>query len=441
MKNIAVIGGGAAGMMAAIRALELGNAVTIYERNEKLGKKLFITGKGRCNVTNACEPEQFFAHVNGKEKFLYSAYYTFDNNALQKMIEEAGCPLKVERGNRVFPVSDHSSDIIKALKKRLEDLDCRILYRTGVKRLLYEQLEECREEQDAEDKWSKRKNKGKNKPTGYLQKIVGIETDDGKKAFYDAVILATGGVSYPSTGSTGDGHRFAEAAGLSVTKLIPSLVPLETKESWAHELQGLSLKNVQVTLFVDDKKVYEEQGEMLFTHFGVSGPLILTASSELAARGEWKECKLVLDLKPALTEEQFDKRLLREFEEGQKKFLKNILPGIYPARLAETIMTLAEADPYKPVHSITREERKRLLDLTKHLSLTVTGTRDFKEAIITCGGIGLKEINPSTMETKKIKGLYIAGELLDLDAHTGGYNLQIAWSSGYLAGESAGSAE
>lgn len=440
MSKVAIIGGGAAGMMAALRASQCGHTVTLYEKNEKLGKKVYITGKGRCNVTNACEAEEFFEHVMGNVKFFYSAFYGFDNHAVMDLIEKAGCPLKIERGNRVFPVSDHSSDVIKALRQKLESLGCDIRYHAPVKKLICEDYEEKQDEvnetigeNESGANITKASKKKKNK---YEKQITGIVTADGKKEFYDAVILATGGVSYPATGSTGDGHAFAKEIGLNVTELKPSLVPFEIKEKWCGALQGLALKNVTATLYIDGKKVFSQMGELLFTHFGVSGPLILTASSVLAQKNADKNIVLTIDLKPALSVEQLDKRFLKELEEGHNKQLKNILPALYPASLAALMPKLAEVDECKPAHSVTREERERLVKMTKELPLTVTGTRGFAEAIITCGGIDLKEINPSTMECKKIKGLYIAGELLDLDAHTGGYNLQIAWSTGYLAGDS-----
>lgn len=447
MSKIAVIGGGAAGMIAAIRATERGHDVTLYEKNEKLGKKVYITGKGRCNVTNACDAEEFFEHVTGNAKFFYSAFYGFDNRRVMELIEKAGCPLKTERGNRVFPISDHSSDVIKALRQTLEKLGCEIRYNTVIKGLLAEEYTEditvsesadaLSQTQNAGDEyWGTKANKKNKKKNKYEQQIIGVLTATGKK-WYDAVILATGGVSYPSTGSTGDGHKFAKDLGLKVTELKPSLVPFEVKEKWCGQLQGLALKNVTATLFVDGKKVFSQMGELLFTHFGVSGPLILTASSVLAQKKNYNDVMLTIDLKPALTEEQLDKRFLKEFEEGHNKQLKNILPALYPSSLASMIPELADVDESKPAHSITREERERLVRTTKALSLTVTGTRGFAEAIITSGGVDLKEVNPSTMECKRIKGLYIAGELLNLDAHTGGYNLQIAWSTGYLAGDCA----
>ena len=448
MSKIAVIGGGAAGMIAAIRAAERGHDVTLYEKNEKLGKKVYITGKGRCNVTNACDAEEFFEHVTGNAKFFYSAFYGFDNRRVMELIEKAGCPLKTERGNRVFPISDHSSDVIKALRQTIEKLGCEIRYNTAIKELLTEEYIEditapesadmSWEKQNTDDEyWETKANKKAKKKNKYEQQITGVLTATGEKEWYDSVILATGGVSYPSTGSTGDGHKFAENLGLKVTELKPSLVPFEVKEKWCGQLQGLALKNVTATLWIDGKKVFSQMGELLFTHFGVSGPLVLTASSVLAQKKNYNDVKLTIDLKPALTEELLDKRFLKEFEEGHNKQLKNILPAIYPSSLAAMIPELADVDETKPAHSVTREERERLVRTTKALSITVTGTRGFAEAIITSGGVDLKEVNPSTMECKRIKGLYIAGELLDLDAHTGGYNLQIAWSTGYLAGDCA----
>ncbi len=434
MSKVAVIGGGAAGMLAALRAAEKGHVVTLYEKNEKLGKKVYITGKGRCNVTNACDAEAFFEHITGNAKFFYSAFYGFDNRSVMELIEKAGCPLKTERGNRVFPVSDHSSDVIKALRTQLENLGCDIRYKNPVKQIIVEPYQEAGSvDGEAETVAGSDKKKKKSK---FENKVTGIVADGGREEFYDAVILATGGVSYPTTGSTGDGHGFAADLGLKVTELKPSLVPFEVKEKWCGKLQGLALKNVSATLYVDGKKVFSQMGEMLFTHFGVSGPLILTASSVLAQCKNYNEVILTIDLKPALTTEQFDKRVLRELEEGHNKQIKNILPVMYPSSLASIIPELADIDETKPAHSLTREERERLVHFTKGLKLTVSSTRGFEEAIITSGGVDLKEINPSTMECKRIKGLYIAGELLNLDAHTGGYNLQIAWSTGYLAGDS-----
>ena len=407
MAKVIVIGGGAAGMMAAIAAAENGHKVTLYEKNEKLGKKIYITGKGRCNVTNDCEIEDLFANVISNPKFLYSAFYGFDNQAVVRMIENAGCPLKTERGGRVFPITDHASDVIKAFKNLLEQKQVDIQLYTAIKDVL---AEEC--------------------------KITGVVLRDGQIDRADAVVIATGGVSYPTTGSTGDGHRMAEVSGHNVTELKPALVPFTLKEKWYEQLQGLALKNVQATVYAGSKELYSGFGEMLFTHFGVSGPLILSASSYYAKKAKGKECKLVLDMKPALTEEQLDKRILRDFEENRNKQFKNAVSGLFPARIAPVMIAVSGIYPDKKVHEVTKEERLAFVHLIKNWEMTITGVRDFAEAIITQGGVSVKDINPSTMESKKVQGLYFAGEVLDLDALTGGFNLQIAWSTGYLAGNS-----
>jgi len=409
MKNkCIVVGGGAAGMMAALAAADDAWQVELFEKNEKLGKKIYITGKGRCNVTNDCEADTFFTNVVSNPKFLYSAYYTFDNTQVMQLLEENGCPLKVERGNRVFPVSDHSSDIIRTLQNALLKKNVRISLHTEVKELLIK-----------DD-----------------SSVYGVELSDGRKIAADAVVIATGGISYPSTGSTGDGYRIAQECGHKVTQIKPALVPFAVKENWPLSLQGLALKNVGVVVKDGKKEIYSGFGEMLFTHFGISGPLILSASSYYCKKHFDKEVQLVLDLKPALSSEQLDKRILRDFEEKKNKQLKNALDGLLPAKLIPVMIQLAQIPAEKYVHDITREERQILVDLLKNLPLTVTGTRPFTEAIITQGGISVKEINPSTMESKLIKNLYFAGEVLDLDAMTGGFNLQIAWSTGYLAGMS-----
>lgn len=395
-------------MMAAIAAADAGAEVTLLEKNEKLGKKVYITGKGRCNVTNDCEAEQFFSQIVSNPKFMYSAYYGFDQYRLMELIEENGCLLKVERGNRVFPVSDHSSDIIKALRTALEKRNVRILYRKKV--------------------------------TGILTDrgvATGVRDEQGNCYEADAVIVCTGGVSYPSTGSTGDGYRFAEEAGHSLTERKPALVPLTVKEEWPLSLQGLALKNVSVLLKAGNKKVFEGFGEMLFTHFGISGPLILSASSYYEKKYSGKELELLIDLKPAITEEQLDLRLLRDFEGRQNKQFRNALSGLFPARMVPVMIQLSGINPDTFIHDLKREERQAFVSLIKNLPLTVTGTRDYSEAIITQGGVNVKEINPSTMESRKMPRLYFAGEVLDVDALTGGYNLQIAWSTGYLAGQSA----
>ncbi len=392
-------------MMAALAAADDAWQVELLEKNEKLGKKIYITGKGRCNVTNDCEPDTFFANVVSNPKFLYSAYYSFDNTQVMQLLEENGCPLKIERGNRVFPASDHSSDIIRTLQNALVKKKVKISLHTEVKNLLVEEGRVC-----------------------------GVLLSDGRKLMADAVVVATGGISYPSTGSTGDGYRMAQECGHKLTDVKPALVPFTVKENWPLSLQGLALKNVEVTLKDGKKEIYHGFGEMLFTHFGISGPLILSASSYYCKKYFGREVQLSLDLKPALTEEQLDKRILRDFEEKKNKQLKNALDGLLPAKIIPVIIGLTQIPAEKYVHDITKEERRVLVDMLKHLPLTVTGTRPFTEAIITQGGISVKDINPSTMESKWVENLYFAGEVLDLDALTGGFNLQIAWSTGYLAG-------
>ncbi|SHI84383.1 hypothetical protein SAMN02745229_03719 [Butyrivibrio fibrisolvens DSM 3071] len=447
MKNIAVIGAGAAGMMAAVAAAESGAKVTIYEKNEKAGKKIYITGKGRCNVTNNADTDMFFGNVCRNPKFLYSAVYAFDHDSVCDFFEKNGCHLKVERGDRVFPVSDHSSDIIGTLVRYLQRLHVKIEYKSEVTAIEYKD-----------------------------DTVVSITVNKKEKIPVDAVIVCTGGISYESTGSTGDGYRFARKAGHSLSQPYPSLVPLEVKEPWVKELQGLSLKNVSVKMVVceddkDDEKgpankaeiktlgvvkkddgaaakkkkkskagksVYEGFGEMLFTHFGISGPLILTAST---CYEEGIKYQIHLNLKPALTRDQLDKRLIRDFEEGNKKVFKNILGGLFPAKLIPVMINLSGIAPDKKVSEISKEERMKLINLTQDLVMTVTGTRGFNEAIVTKGGVNVKEIDSSTMESKFRKGLYFAGEVLDLDAVTGGFNLQIAWSTGHLAGLCAAAEE
>jgi len=407
MSKVIVIGGGAAGMMAAIFAARGGHRVDLYEKNEKLGKKIFITGKGRCNVTNACDVEQLFQNVISNAKFLYSGFYGFDNQAVMHFFEEAGCKLKIERGERVFPTSDHSSDIIRVLQEELRRCKVEIHLNTAIKEILVEE-----------------------------EHVQGILCKDGTKVTAEKVIVATGGNSYQLTGSTGDGYRFAEKTGHKVTQLKPALVPFEIKESYCRDLMGLSLKNVKAMVIDDKKELYSEFGEMLFTHYGVSGPLILSASSFYAKekKENGKKAVIRLDLKPALSEEQLDKRVLRDFEENHNKHFKNAVNGLFPSKLIPVMIELSGIDPEKPVHEISREERKEFVRRIKNWDMTIVGLRGFDEAIITQGGVSTKEINPSTMESKKVKNLYFCGEVLDLDALTGGFNLQIAWSTGYLAG-------
>ena len=397
-------------MMAAIFAARNGQNVTLLEKNEKLGKKIFITGKGRCNITNASEIEDLFSAVISNPKFLYSGFYSFTNDQVIHFFEELGVATKIERGNRVFPVSDHSSDVIAALTREMQHLKVKVQLHCEVKELLINNERE----------------------------IKGVRLANGKKMTADAVVVATGGISYPSTGSTGDGYRFARNCGHKVTELFPSLVPMEVKEWYAKELQGLSLKNIEIHITDGKKKLYDEFGEMLFTHYGVTGPVILSASSIVGKTLEKKELVLHIDLKPALTEEQLDKRLLREFEANHNKQFKNAIDSLLPAKLRPVIIELSGIEEEKKVHEITKEERLNLLRLIKDFHMTLTGLRGYNEAIITKGGISVKEIDPGTMESKLIKNLYFAGEVLDLDAVTGGYNLQIAWSTGYLAGISAG---
>ena len=411
MPNIVIIGAGASGMAAAIAAASEGAGVTLIERNEKPGKKIYITGKGRCNLTNASDMETVRSNVITNPKFLYSAFHAFDNQDIIRLLEEEGCPVKVERGNRVFPVSDHASDVTAALKRRMDRLGVKLRLNTRVLSLILEN--------DA---------------------AAGVQVRDEltgreEEVRAAAVIVATGGCSYPSTGSAGDGYRFAAQAGHTVTERRPALVPFETRADWSRQLQGLALRNVKVRIEKDGRLLWEEFGEMLFTHFGVSGPVLLSASSVV---GPKLPAILQIDLKPALNEEQLDKRLLRDFSQAQNRQLKNALSGLYPARLIPVIIRESGLDGDRVVHDITAVQRRSLLTVTKGLRLTLTGLRGFNEAIITQGGVSVREVKAATMESKKTAGLYFAGEVLDVDALTGGYNLQIAWSTGWLAGQSAG---
>lgn len=405
MSKVIVIGGGPAGMMAAYAASCQGHAVTVLEQNEKLGKKLFITGKGRCNITNAGDMDNLFANVMSNRKFLYSAFYTFDNEQVLSFFENQGLRTKVERGNRVFPLSDHSSDVIAALSRALKSQNVDIRLHTKVQSLLIRDEAAC-----------------------------GVVLSDGKTVEADGVIVATGGISYPSTGSTGDGYRMAEESGHALVECTPSLVPFETKEDWVKDLQGLSLRNVTVSIYHGKKKLYEDFGEMLFTHFGVSGPLVLSASGMIKPVQFKQELCMYIDLKPALDAEQLDKRILREFDAAMNKQLKNVIGSLMPAKMIPVVIRLSGIDPDKKVNEVSREERQHLVQLLKRLPLTINGLRGWNEAIITKGGVSVKDINPSTMESKKVSHLFFCGEVLDLDALTGGYNLQIAWSTGYLAG-------
>ncbi len=426
MKHVIVIGAGAAGMMAAIAAADSGAKVTLIEKNEKAGKKLFITGKGRCNVTNACDTEDLFANVCTNEKFLYSAFYTFDNKAVMDFLEKAGCRLKIERGDRVFPVSDHSSDVISAFLREINKRNIHILYRTVVMEILTEAESEV---QEPEGKSGKRADK----------KVCGVKLADGKMLQADSVIVCTGGKSYPTTGSDGAGYRMAEDTGHRVVEPMPALVPLNCSEEWCKDLMGLSLRNVSLTLVKGKKELYSGFGEMLFTHFGITGPLVLSASSYYVKHKDkgHEPAYVYIDLKPALDMQQLDKRLIRDFEENKNKQFKNALGALFPAKLIPVMVSLSGISPEKKVNEISKSERQGFAELIKKLPLRVTEARSFAEAIITQGGVSVRDVNPSTMESKKVNGLFFAGEVLDLDAMTGGFNLQIAWSTGYLAGQNA----
>ena len=366
-------------MMAAISAAESGKSVELFEKNEKLGKKLFITGKGRCNITNAADLEDFFPAVTSNPKFLYSAFYSFTNEQVIALFERLGVRTKVERGGRVFPVSDHSSDVIQALREEMDRLGVNVHLRAEVKNLIIDE-----------------------------RAAKGVTLSDGRKVYGDAVIVATGGISYPSTGSTGDGYRFAGKCGHKVTELSPSLVPMEVKEWYAGELMGLSLRNIEIRITDGKKKMYQEFGEMLFTHYGVTGPVILSASSIVGNRLKDKELTLHIDLKPALTEEQLDKRVLREFEANHNRQFKNAVDSLFPAKLRPVMVELSGIPEEKKVHEITKEERLRFVRLIKDFTMTLTGLRGYNEAIITKGGVSVKEIDPGTMESKLVKGLYFA---------------------------------
>lgn len=407
MHKVIVAGGGAAGMMAAIWSARNGNQVLLIEKNEKLGKKLFITGKGRCNVTNGCDVEELFPKVVSNPRFLYSSFYSFTNQDTIDFFEDLGLPLKRERGDRIFPVSDHSSDVIRALSKEMDRLGVEVRLNTEIHSLLIEE-----------------------------NQVSGVKLKDDKVEKADSVIVCTGGVSYPSTGSTGDGHRWAKNAGHKVTELSPSLVPVHIKEDWCPRMMGLSLRNTGFKAMAGKKKIYEEQGELLFTHFGISGPVVLSFSA-YAKKYLDKDLKVILDLKPAMSKEQLDARILRDFKEKLNKQFKNSLDDLLPKKMIPIIIEASGISPEKQVNEVTREERTRLVNVLKEFTLTVTGLGEFKEAIITKGGVTVKEVDPGTMESKLVKGLFFAGEILDLDALTGGYNLQIAWSTAYLAGQNA----
>ncbi|MEG6585687.1 NAD(P)/FAD-dependent oxidoreductase [Dendrosporobacter sp. 1207_IL3150] len=409
MKKVIIIGGGAAGLMAAVSAGEHGASVKILEKMPTVGRKLLITGKGRCNITNNCDVQTFIKNMTGNGSFLYSAFHNYDNYSVIDFFTRSGVETKVERGGRVFPVSDKASDVVKAFSQALKKLDVEVITEKPVLSITVDE-----------------------------QQVTGVKTKDGDSYSADAVILTTGGSSYPGTGSSGDGYIMAQKLGHTIMPLRPSLVPLEVAEDWIGDLQGLSLKNVLATIVVDGEKIEEDFGEMLFTHYGLSGPIILSLSKKVAELlPQKKEVTISINLKPALSQDTLDKRLQRDFEKFARKQIKNSLNELLPAKLIDVVIDLAYLDPDKPVHQITKTERARLLDVITGLPLTITKTRPVSEAIVTAGGVNIKEINPKTMESKLIANLFFAGEVIDIDGYTGGYNLQAAFSTGFVAGREA----
>ena len=433
MNKVIVIGGGPAGMMAAITAKENGNEVVLLEKNGQLGKKLLITGKGRCNITSSLDMEEFIKNTPGNGMFLYSAFQQFTNKDIIHFLKQQGLNVKEERGNRIFPVTDKSIDVLACFTKKIKELNIKVQYHTTVLEILVKSNDEINKENINE----------KEKPKKTIdKKVIGVKTNHGILQA-DKVILATGGKSYPLTGSTGDGYILAEKLGHTITTIKPSLVPLETFEKQeCKELQGLSLRNVGIQLqdIEKNKTIYEDFGEMLFTHFGVSGPTILSASAHLVRYKQidrlLKDKKIILkiDLKSALDEKKLDARILRDFEEVKNKQFKNSLEKLLPQKLIPVIIQKSNIQPDKKVNEITKKEREELVKMIKNFEMTIKEFRPIEEAIITSGGINIKEINPKTMESKKVKGLYFAGEIIDVDSYTGGFNLQIAYSTGYVAG-------
>lgn len=415
MRKVIIIGGGAAGMMAAISASKEGKKVLLLEKNEKLGKKLFITGKGRCNITNACEADEFLNHVATNSRFLYSSFSRFNNHDVVRLLNDAGLKTKVERGQRVFPQSDHSSDVIGTLKRLCDRNHVEILYHVKVEEILLRDDEKDRS-------------------------FAGVKLSDGRVMYGDSLIIAAGGCSYTSTGSDGDGYRLARALGHSIRPVYPSLVPFIMKEEWCRDLMGLTLKNISIRVKNGKKIIYEGFGEFLFTHFGVSGPLVLTASTCLGKYQKELEAgqlTLLLDLKPSLTMEQLEKRYLREFDTYRNKNISNVIERMLPRKMVLVFLREAGVPEDKKVRDITKKERRRMEELMKGMEMHIAGVRGFEEAIVTRGGVNVKEVSPTTMESKLVKNVFFAGEILDVDAVTGGFNLQIAWSTGYTAGHSA----
>ena len=415
--RVIVIGGGPAGMLASIAASRNGDEVTLIEKNSILGKKILITGKGRCNLTNNIEIDEFIKNIPGNGKFLYSAFKNYSNRDIINMMEKNGVKTKVERGNRVFPVSDRAEDVRKALEKEVKNAKVKVRYNSQVKSIIVGENDD--------DK-----------------RVKGVILSDGERLQCDKVIIATGGKSYSGTGSTGDGYKMAERVGHTIERIRGSLVPLEADKRICAKLQGLSLKNVRIEIkdIENSKNIYEDFGEMLFTHFGLSGPMILSGSAHLLRYKDVdrllkeKKIKLYLDLKPALSEQELDKRIVRDFEEYKNKEYKNSLDKLLPKKMIDIIVELSQIQPTKKVNEITKEERRKLVSILKKLEIEITGFRSVEEAIVTAGGVSIKEINPKTMESKIVQGLYFAGEVIDVDAYTGGFNLQIAYSTGYTAG-------
>ncbi len=465
MKTIIIVGGGAAGLMAAISASGQGRSVTVIDHNDKAGRKLFITGKGRCNITNACPPEEFLGSVVTNSRFLYSAFSRFSNRDMMAFLEEEGLDLKTERGLRVFPQSDHSSDVIRTLTGACRRRGVRFEFGCHVEELLFEAMtaaggertgsgntaqassgiEQAASDQTILQKKAGHKKTGKGKSSrnksrkGPEKRIAGVRLSDGRTLACDALILACGGASYPATGADGSGYDLARSAGHRIIDIQPSLVPFEMEETWCKDLMGLSLKNISIRIKSGKKLVYEGFGEFLFTHFGVSGPLVLTASTRLGPY--WKDLKqgklkLLLDLKPALDYDQLDKRFLREFDTWRNKNISNLMDSLLPRKMIPVFLDLCGVAADKKVRDISKQERKHMEEMMKNLPMQIKSLRNFDEAIITRGGVAVKEVDPATMASKKTAGLYICGEMLDLDAVTGGFNLQIAWTTGYVAGKS-----
>lgn len=406
-RQIAVIGAGPAGMMAAGRAAERGCKVTLYEKNDRVGKKILISGKGRCNITNNTDVEGLIENTPGNGTFLYSSFYGFSNHDLIQFLNSRGLQTKDERGGRVFPLSDRAKDVADAMEDYCRESGVRFRFESTVRDIIISD-----------------------------RRVKGLILEDGTEVSCDAVVLATGGLSYPRTGSTGDGYRMAKKIGHTLIPMKPSLVPLITAEEWVKELQGLSLKNIAITMLNEkNKKVYSDFGEMVFTHYGVSGPVILSGSRHILDYG-YRNIRLSIDLKPALSEEKLDDRLLRDFEQFSRKQFKNSLGELLPQKMIPVMVELSQIPGDKFVNQITKEERKRLVKLLKGLTMTIIGARPIGEAIVTAGGIATDEVDPSTMESKLVAGLYFAGEIIDVDAYTGGFNLTIAFSTGHLAGSS-----